>query len=286
MDKKVLALVDTSTYAQSVCDHAAWVAKGANAGVTLLHVLGRRDGIGGDSMNLSGSIGLGARSALLAELADLDAQRAKLAQQKGRAVLEDAERHLNDAGVGEVSTKLRIGDLVDTVTDLEGDQDLILVGKRGEAADFAKGHLGSNLERVVRATSKPVLVASRAFKPVRRFLIADDGGRSVDKAVDHLCQSTLFKGLECLVLTVGPDTAEARDRLARTEQKLTAAGYSVTTDIRAGLPETVIGDAVEGDQIDLVVMGAYGHSRIRTLIIGSTTAEMLRSCRVPVMLFR
>ena len=36
----------------------------------------------------------------------------------------------------------------------------------------------------------------------------------------------------------------------------------------------------------MVVMGAYGHSRIRSLVIGSTTTEMLRSCKVPVLLIR
>jgi nucleotide-binding universal stress UspA family protein len=36
----------------------------------------------------------------------------------------------------------------------------------------------------------------------------------------------------------------------------------------------------------MVVMGAYGHSRIRTLIIGSTTTEMIRSCKVPIVLVR
>jgi nucleotide-binding universal stress UspA family protein len=36
----------------------------------------------------------------------------------------------------------------------------------------------------------------------------------------------------------------------------------------------------------MVVMGAYGHSRIRSLIIGSTTTEMVRSCKVPVVLVR
>ena len=51
----------------------------------------------------------------------------------------------------------------------ETDAALIVIGKRGEGADFAKLHLGSNLERVVRAMHKPVLVASRAFKPVERF---------------------------------------------------------------------------------------------------------------------
>jgi nucleotide-binding universal stress UspA family protein len=33
-------------------------------------------------------------------------------------------------------------------------------------------------------------------------------------------------------------------------------------------------------------MGAYGHSRIRNLFVGSTTTEMIRSCKVPILLFR
>jgi nucleotide-binding universal stress UspA family protein len=33
-------------------------------------------------------------------------------------------------------------------------------------------------------------------------------------------------------------------------------------------------------------MGAYGHSLIRAMIIGSTTAQMMRSCKIPVVLFR
>ena len=36
----------------------------------------------------------------------------------------------------------------------------------------------------------------------------------------------------------------------------------------------------------MLVMGAYGRSRIRSLIIGSTTTEMIRSCKVPVVLMR
>jgi nucleotide-binding universal stress UspA family protein len=39
-------------------------------------------------------------------------------------------------------------------------------------------------------------------------------------------------------------------------------------------------------EISLLLMGAYGHSRIRHLVIGSTTAQMLRSSDIPVLLFR
>ncbi len=53
-----------------------------------------------------------------------------------------------------------------------------------------------------------------------------------------------------------------------------------------GEPEKVIAGTVEQEQIDLLVMGAYGHSRIRSLVIGSTTTAMIRSCLVPIFMFR
>lgn len=282
---RLIALIDGSIYSQSVCDHAAWIAGKADASVEVVHVLGRRE-MPSEPVNLSGSIGLGARTALLEELAELDAQRARLAQKRGRAILDDAKARLTEAGIAAVSTRLRNGEIVETVQEFEKDADLVVIGKRGEAADFARLHLGSNLERVVRSSRKPVLVASRAFKPIRRFLIAFDGGTSAMKAVDHVARSPVFAGLECRVLTVGPETGEAARRLEDAAVLLRAAGYTVETQILPGQPDSVIAQKVETDEVDLLVMGAYGHSRIRNLIIGSTTTEMVRSCKIPVMLFR
>ena len=282
---KILALIDGSIYSQSVCDHAAWAARGTNASVEVLHVLGRRD-VSSVPANLSGNLDMDTRDALLAELASLDEQKAKLAQKRGRAILDDARARLRDAGVTEVSTKFRNGDLADTVLEFEADADLVVIGKRGEAADFATLHLGSNLERVVRASRKPVLVASRAFQPIARMLIAFDGGASAMKAVDQIALSPVFAGLECRLLTVGEDTPAARKRLDDAVAVLAGAGFSVQADIVPGQPETVIAATVETDGFDLLVMGAYGHSRIRSLIIGSTTTEMIRSCKIPIMLFR
>jgi len=34
------------------------------------------------------------------------------------------------------------------------------------------------------------------------------------------------------------------------------------------------------------VMGAYGHSRVRQLMIGSTTTQMIQSCKAPVLVMR
>ena len=282
---KLLALIDGSIYSQSICDYTAWIALRTSASVELLHVLGRRD-VSSAPADFSGNLDVDARDILLAELASLDEQKAKLSQKRGRIILIEAKTRVLAAGIANVSTKLRHGDLIETVNEIEVDSDLVVVGKRGEAADFARLHLGSNLERIVRASHKPIFVASRSFQTVNRFLIAFDGGPSSLKAVNHIAHGTLFPGLQCHLLTVGSETAEAQDALAYASNRLRDAGYAVEANFIQGQPDTAIAAYAESKKIDLLVMGAYGHSRLRNLIIGSTTTEMLRSCKIPVMLFR
>ncbi|MCF8477086.1 MAG: universal stress protein [Pseudolabrys sp.] len=295
---KVLACIDGSVYSHSVCDHAAWAAVRMKASVDLLHVVGRRD-LATAPMDLSGSIPADAQQHLLEELATLDAARAKLTQKRGRMMLDEAKARITAAGVADVTVYLRHGDLLETLTERqeksEGQADgqaglkadLIVIGKRGEAADFAKLHLGSNLERVVRATRQPILVAARAFKPIKRLLIAFDGGPSSRKAVETVAGSPQFAGLECHLVMAGPDTEANRAKVEQAALTLTAAGLTAAASVEAGpSPEAVIAAKVEALSIDLLVMGAYGHSRIRSLVIGSTTTEMVRSCKIPIYLMR
>ncbi|PIP98294.1 MAG: universal stress protein UspA [Rhodobacterales bacterium CG18_big_fil_WC_8_21_14_2_50_71_9] len=279
----ILACIDGSIYSHSVADHAGWAAKRLGASVEVLQVLGRREAASSDR---SGRIVAGARRQLLEELATLDAERAKLLQRQGRLDLEEARTRIEAAGVASVATTLRNGDLLETVAERETGADLVVIGKRGEAADFARLHLGSNLERIVRASTRPVLVTSRAFRPIRRFLLAFDGRASALKAVDAVSRSPLFAGLACDLVTVGGDTAEARQRLDAAAAQLRAGGVEVSARIEPGQPDTAIGAAVEREAVGLVVMGAYGHSRLRSLMIGSTTSELIRACKTPIMVFR
>lgn len=64
------------------------------------------------------------------------------------------------------------------------------------------------------------------------------------------------------------------------------AGLEAKTAILPGQPEAALARRVDEGQCGLLVRGAYGHSRIRPLLIGSTTTEMIRSCRIPVVLVR
>jgi nucleotide-binding universal stress UspA family protein len=279
---KMLAFIDGSVYAESVCRLAAWAAARMALPVEIAHVLGRRMA---GTFDLSGSLEVNQRTALLDEYARLDEQHAKLAQAKGRALLDSAKAIVGADGV-QAETRLRNGDLLDALAVLEQDARMVVIGKRGEAADFARLHLGSNLERVVRSSTRPVLVAARKYVPFERFVIAFDGGKSANRAVDFVASSGLLKGMKATVLSVGADTAENRSRLDAPVGRLREAGFDVDGQLLPGDPDEVIGDHVETQGIGLLVMGAYGHSRIRSLVIGSTTEAMVRRCKVPVLMFR
>lgn len=281
---KILALVDGSIYSESVCHHTAWIANRLNATVDIMHVIGRRENAA--SSDLSGALKLGARSALLEELSSLDEQRAKLAQAQGHAILEDAKAILEQDGVGPVVSKLRKGDLLEAVKEFEQEMRVIVIGKRGEAADFATGHLGSNLERVVRSAKVPVFVASRAFKPINKVLAAYDGSKSAEAAIARMIKSPTFEDLDITLVYAGEEQPAIQGKLDDAAQRLAAAGRQVTTRIVRGEPETALDKLVSEEGFDLLVMGTHGHSRIRSLIIGSTTTAMIQACKVPVLLYR
>ena len=279
----ILTLIDGSVYTHSVCDHAAWAARQYGGDIELLHVLNTRR-TSAFPADLSGSIGLGARSTLLDELAAHDARTAELAKQRGRTILDAAQQRLEGQGIGNVSLALRTGEIADSLVKRAGD--LIVMGKRGEGADFEKLHLGSNLERVVRAVHKPVLIASRAFKPIGHAVFAFDDGVSARKALDSLVQTPMADRPRITVFSVtdpGSDLAKAGIAAAA---RLAEAGYDASAKAKSGHAEKIITEETERDGADLLIMGAYGHSRIRNLIIGSTTTSLIRSCPIPLLLFR
>ncbi|GAB3337578.1 universal stress protein [Marilutibacter aestuarii] len=280
-DGRVVAALDASSYTFSVAGTAAWAASRLGAPLTLLHAIDRANS--GSSEDLSGSLALGDREVLLEQLASVDAERARLAQARGRELLDLARERLAEQVDMEAECRLRHGALVDNLLDIEADVRLFVVGKRGEHADFAKAHLGSNLERVVRAVHRPVLVAARAFKAPRGFMIAFDGSATTAKCVEMVVASPLLAGMPCRLLAVGD--AEPRGFQAAAA-RLREAGFEVEAQCLPGTPDTVIAAEVERQRIELLVMGAYGHSRIRQLIVGSTTTTVLRQCNIPVLLLR
>lgn len=285
--KTILLCSDGSAFAEGIYRYGAWFARQFQTQAKVLYVTDIRSQKVVSTGNFSGSIGLGASDQLLSDLVNLEHERAKLNNKKARLILKNADDVLKVEGVSDVELLNPTGFLVDCFHDYEADADMVVLGKRGEAADFASGHLGANIERIVRSSSKPCLVTPQAFAPIERVLVTYDGSPTGERVLNFLLDSADgFRDLEIYLLTVTkPDSEMARSQRAA-QATLQQAGFSVTADVQSGDPEKVIADYVTQRQISLLLMGAYGHSRIRHLVIGSTTVQLLRSVQVPVLLFR
>jgi nucleotide-binding universal stress UspA family protein len=281
----ILACTDGSSYAPSVYDHSAWAARRLGARVHVLHLLDahRENPVLAD---YTGTIGLNAQAHLMQELVEAEQALGRAAQAKGRIVLTAARQQLETAGLTDIVADQKHGSLLEGIAEFEGEAALVVLGKRGEAAAVDPHHLGGNLERVIRSCHHPVLVTPPAFEPIERMLIAFDGGPSARKAIEFAVASPLLKGIDCHLLTTGRVDDDARWFLGEAAEKLRVAGIDATTHALPGDPESVIAESVRTIGAQLLVMGAYGHSRIRQFIVGSTTTTMVRTCPVPVLLFR
>lgn len=280
----VLACIDASTYANSVCDLAAWSSKRLQMPVELLHVVQRADAVStrGD---LSGAIGLGVKTNLMEELVQLEAADTKHKVEQGRVLLAAGEKRLREGGAFEVRTLHRHGGIVETILEREEGARVVIVGKRGASHEFAANHIGSKIERVVRASKKPVLIASREYAEPSHIVFAYDASPAADRALNRLMESTLFAGMPITIVMADTDN-EAHRRALNKAASLLSNERAVSTTLEPGKPESIIAKVVEQTPGAMLVMGAYGHSPIRTLIVGSTTTTMIRTVHVPVLLVR
>lgn len=285
--KKALLCTDGSAYSQVSYEYAVWLAQRMEIEIEILYVSDRTDEQTVQTPDYSGNIGIDSYQQLLQQLVKVEGERAKINHQRAKIILREAKRFFNDRGIAKVKTTHETGFLVDLLQEQEKDSELIILGKRGETANFATEHLGSNLERIVRSSRKPCLVTPREFQPIERLLLAYDGGKSCQKAVQYLVDLAAFKNLELHVISVAEHGEDkAAKQLKTAEQTLKTGGFSPICQVLSGHAEPVMEKYIEEYHIDFLLMGAYGHSRIRHLVIGSTTTQMLRSVHIPVMLFR
>ena len=145
-------------------------------------------------------------------------------------------------------------------------------------------------EAVLFGSGRPLLMVPYITKaPIRtaRVLICWDGGIPAARAV-HDAMPFLRKAKTIDVVTVNEpenSTSEVSSaaliaHLARRD--LTATPYRLTTDT-SNIHNAVLSLAADNGT-DLIVMGGYGHSRLREFILGGTTRGMFESLTVPALI--
>lgn len=287
---KIYACIDGLANTPAVIDWAVWSAQALDVPLELLHVL-ERPPERAVFVDYSGALGLGAQDSLLYELSELDEQQARLAQESGRHLLLVAQARATAAGLteqaGRLAGQMRHGDLADTALELEPDARLFVLGMHEAGARSANTRLDHHVESLIRTVQRPVLVVpGDTFTTPERVVIAFDGSLTARQLIAKVAASPLLIGLPLLLVMAGAETPLAREQLAEAQRTLELGNFQVDSLLIDGEPEQVLPPLLTAPGAALLVMGAYGHSRIRQFIVGSTTTMLLRSSKVPVLILR
>jgi nucleotide-binding universal stress UspA family protein len=283
--KQIFACVDGSRVTESVCDAAVWVASHVDAPLTCLHALEHESApVTGD---LSGSIGLGAREDLLSEMIELEAQKAAIEMKQGKLVLDAVSKRAEEQGLDQVNVVQRHGALTETLSEFEEEIRVLVIGRQGEAHEAFTDAIGSHIESVIRTLHRPVLVVAEGWTPPKHFMLAYDGSDTAGKALEMVADSPLLKGLQChLVAVKTASSGSIEAALEKGSKRLDQAGFSVSTAMLEGSVVDTLIDYQKAHGIELTIMGAYGHSRIRQFFVGSQTTKMLTKSITPLLLLR
>ncbi|OQK18519.1 universal stress protein UspA [Methyloprofundus sedimenti] len=278
----VLACIDGSAISSAVCDYSAWIAQRVNAPLKLLHNIEHQETP--VVSDLTGNIGLGSQEHLLEELTQLEQQRSKLLMQKGKLILEAAKERVQLAGISDPITAKRHGSVVESLIDLEDNIRVLVLGVRGEDHEKQKGKIGSHLEMMIRAIRRPILVVNTDFKKPDTIMLAYDGSEAAEKAVDMVAISPLYKGLTCHLVCVS-NIAEELIQQATEKLKKTVDLNLITAALK-GKAEQELCIYQENHNIDLTIMGAFSHTRLHEILLGSFTVKMLLKTKKPLLLLR
>ncbi|HLV76737.1 MAG TPA: universal stress protein [Marinobacter sp.] len=282
---QIVACIDGSRAAPAVCDYAAWASEHTASPLMLLHVVDKERYPA--EPDLAGNIGLGSREQLLDELAELDRKRARLALEHGHHLLDHAHARVSQkSGVSEISKRQRHDNLAEALTALEAGTRLFVLGLRGENSSNREMQVGSQLETVIRSVHRPILLVPDQFTPPRSAMLAFDGSETAFRGVEMMAASPLWRGVPLHLVMVGPDTADRRRLLELARAKLESLGSEIVVALCAGDVVPALHEYQQEQGIDLLVMGAYGHSKVRRFLLGSTTTTMLKTATQPLIILR
>jgi nucleotide-binding universal stress UspA family protein len=183
--------------------------------------------------------------------------------------------------------------LLEAQTDLAAD----LLVESARAADLVlvpqvEGDASFLLEQVIRQSGRPVLIlpeGSEAEGLGRDVMVGWSGTPECTRAL-HDARPLLRPGARINLLAVGRPRryGERDDAMTDMACALSRHGFDVEVGRREreGTTSETLSRAAFEQGSDMLVIGAYGHSRAYDLVLGAVTTELLRTARLPVLAAR
>ena len=279
--KRVIACIDSSPCINALAEAAAWIAKQTGRELVLLQVLDYYPAsyhLG----EISGVIGFESNAMLLKELAELEQKQSELALSYSNNLLDHISKLILEKHGLHTTHIQEKGDFLEQSFNLLHEDDIVVIGRVGEKSAERNKPLGSNVENFIRGANCTVMTVGDSFKPPTRFIFAYEYSPTCVKMMKRIAQSDLLRLLQCHLVYVG----DHPEILREPEQYLKDANLDVITEYRYGDVAENILEYQNEHGIQLIVLGAFSHSKIHQFFLGSIATTIFRNAKVPLLVAR
>ncbi len=279
MIKSILLPIDGSPYTEAVLDYGDFLAQKFGAVLRVLTVI--------DIRLFDWSVATSADSFVpIMPSAEFQEESQRIQNEKAEKVIEKASEILN--AKKRTFEILKVSGIpVDEICQAAKTTDLVIMGIRGEYEKWSGKLLGATTESVTRQISKPMLLVDKEFKPFEQIYCGYDGTTAANHALQMAAFLAASLNLPLQVVSVLDSEEERESVLQEAKQYLTP--YKIKFDLRheTGDPDEVLVNVQNNSpKPSLMVIGGYGHSRLREAILGSTTVHVMRKANKPILLVK
>ncbi len=276
MIKSILLSVDGSIYSDSQVKHCIQLAKAFQSKINVISIVDIRIFEWAVAMGTDGFVPVIPSTIYQKE-------SKKILEAKTDSVLNKCSAIIKKEKINYELEKIH-GPPADIINEMSNLVDLLLMGARGEFARWESQLVGATLEAVVRQCNKPIFITPQKFKKISKILVAYDGSAKANKALQMAGFFSAKLHVPLTILSVN-DNEQIQNKYLQ-EAKTYLEPYQIDMGLIgiSGSPEKGIIKISEENSCDLIIMGAFGHSRIRKAILGSTTEQVMRNSKVSLLL--
>lgn len=271
---KILLGLDDSPHTEAAIEYACQIALNHNATITGVAIIDQ-PGI----QSSSGPVPIGGTHYDV----KLEDQLLEETQAKAKAILDNFARICDERKIN-VVLHADTGSPVSELIEESKFHDFIVIGKR-TSFEYDANETYGTLERVLKNGLIPVLAVSDSVQEIKKVLVAYDNSIPASKVVHMFLLLGIWSACDITLLTVNNDAAAAQELLGNLGGFFEGYGIKPTLATRSGHPDTVVKSYIAENDIDMLVMGAYGRKSVREFFVGSVTYHLIHETEIPLFLY-
>lgn len=271
---KILLGLDGSPYAEAATEYACQIALNYNATITGVAIIDQ-PGI----QSSSGPVPIGGAHYDI----KVEDKLLEETQAKAKTILDSFAHTCHERKISAV-LHADTGGPVSELIEESKFHDFIVIGKR-TSFEYNVNETYGTLERVLKNGLIPVLAVPDSVREIKNVLVAYDNSIPAAKAVHMFLLLGIWNACDITLLTVNNDAAAAQELLGNLGGFFESYGIIPNLVTESGHPDTAVKSYIVENDIDMLVMGAYGRRSVREFFVGSVTQHLIHETEIPLFLY-